>query len=333
MIGFGDDTATPTPRKSGEREYAPLPEGITSFGAAIVDDVLYVYGGHKGRPHHYYKSGQVNELWQLDLNSGASWEVVTKGPHLQGLALVAHGGKLYRVGGFAAHNDEDEQHDLRSVADFSRFDPQTKQWESLTPLPEPRSSHDAVVIGDSLYVVGGWQLSGAEENWHTTAWVADLAAEKIAWRQLPTPPFQRRAIALGHLGGKLYVIGGMQQEGGPTTRVDVFDPASSKWSPGPGLIDPKSDADADEGMEGFGSSACTVAGQLFVSTYGGNLQCLDGSAEKWRVTRQLKEDRFFHRMLLHNDHLLQVGGASMRAGKRLGIEVVELSPLGITAVR
>jgi N-acetylneuraminic acid mutarotase len=289
-----------------------------------------VYGGHKGRPHHYYKSGQVNELWKLDLDSPEKWEVVTKGPHLQGLAMVAYGGKLYRVGGFAAHNEEDEEHDLRSVADVVRFDPQTSQWESLAPLPESRSSHDAVLIGDKLYVVGGWQLSGEEENWHTTAWVADLSEEGITWKQLPTPPFQRRALSLGHLQGKLYVIGGMQQERGPTTRVDVFDPNSGQWSRGPSLLDPKPDTESgegDEGMEGFGSSAYTVEDQLFVSAYSGNLQCLESNTNEWRVVQQLKEDRFFHRMLPFRQRLLLVGGASMRSGKRLYLEAVELSSL------
>ena len=35
-----------------------------------------------------------------------------------------------------------------------------QEVDALAPLPEARSSHDAVVIGDKLYVVGGWTLSG-----------------------------------------------------------------------------------------------------------------------------------------------------------------------------
>ncbi len=40
-----------------------------------------------------------------------------------------------------------------SVADFARFDPATNTWQALQPLPGGRSSHDAVVVGDTLYVV------------------------------------------------------------------------------------------------------------------------------------------------------------------------------------
>ena len=239
--------------------------------------------------------------------------------------MVTHGGKLYRAGGFTAHNDEGDEHDLRSIADFVRFDPETGEWESLADLPEPRSSHDAVVIQDRLYVMGGWRLGGEKPVWHETAWMADLSNDEIAWTRLPDPPFLRRAFALGHLDGKLYVIGGMQQKGGPTTRVDVFDPASSKWSEGPGMIDTLADADRGKGMEGFGASAYTVGGRLIVSTYNGNIQVLEASNGEWTIAGRLQDDRFFHRMLPYESRLLLVGGASMRSGKRLHFETVELS--------
>ena len=312
--------------ENGSR-YADLPRGITSFGAAVIDDWLYVYGGHFGRAHHYSNTSQSNELSRLNLRNPARWATIAKGLRLQGLAMVAHGGKLYRVGGFTAHNEEGEDHDLRSVADSVRFDPQTKQWESLPPLPESRSSRDAVVIHDKLYVAGGWQLGGEEPKWHNTAWVADLSQEKIVWESLPEPPFQRRALSLGHLDGKLYAIGGMQQKGGPTTRVDIFDPVSGKWSQGPSLIDPLADAERGKGMEGFGSSAYTMDGRLFVSTYNGNVQVLCRGDKTWRIATKLEDDRFFHRMLPFNNRLLFVGGASMRSGKRLHFETVELSSL------
>ena len=304
-----------------------LPRGITSFGAAVIGDWIYVYGGHFGRAHHYSNTSQSNQLSRLNLRKPGDWEVVAQGPRLQGLAMVAHGGKLYRAGGFTAHNDEGDEHDLRSIADFVRFDPETGEWESLADLPEPRSSHDAVVIRDELYVVGGWRLGGEKPVWHETAWMADLSQDKIAWIRLPDPPFQRRALALGHLDGKLYVIGGMQPKGGPTTRVDVFDPARGKWSQGASMIDTRADADRGKGMEGFGASAYTLGGRLIVSTYNGNVQVLETAEGEWKIAHQLKDDRFFHRMLPYESRLLLVGGASMRSGKRLHFETVELFSL------
>jgi streptogramin lyase len=46
----------------------------------------------------------------------------------------------------------------------ARFDPATKSWEELPPLPEPRSSHDVVVIDNQVIVVGGWALDGKSKS-------------------------------------------------------------------------------------------------------------------------------------------------------------------------
>ena len=321
-----DSGASPAAGTASSPRLTDLPRGITSFGAAVIGDWMYVYGGHFGRAHHYSNTSQSNQLSRLNLREPGEWEVVAHGPRLQGMAMVSHNGKIYRAGGFTAHNDEGDEHDLRSIADVVRFDPETGQWESLPDLPEPRSSHDAVVIQDHIYVVGGWQL-GEERVWHETAWMADLSKDKVAWTPLPNPPFKRRALSLGHLDGKLYVIGGMQPKGGPTTRVDVFDPATGKWSQGPSMIDTLADATRGKGMEGFGASAYTLGGRLIVSTYNGNVQVLEPGDGEWKIAVQLKDDRFFHRMLPYESRLLLVGGASMRSGKRLHFEAVELSSL------
>ena len=323
-----DDSGTSSAERTAPNpRLTDLPRGITSFGAAVIGDWMYVYGGHFGRAHHYSNTSQSNQLSRLNLREPGDWEVVAHGPRLQGLAMMAHGGKLYRAGGFTAHNDEGDEHDLRSIADVVRFHPETGRWESLAGLPEPRSSHDAVVIGNELYVVGGWRLGGEKPVWHETAWMADLSKDEIAWTRLPDPPFQRRALSLGHLDGKLYVIGGMQPKGGPTTRVDVFDPDSGEWSQGPSMIDTLADAERGKGMEGFGASAYTLGGRLIVSTYNGNVQVLEPGDGEWKIAVQLKDDRFFHRMLPYESRLLLVGGASMRSGKRLHFEAVELSSL------
>ena len=308
-------TATPATTRR-EPVFPQLPQGVTSLGAAIVDHWLYTYGGHFGRAHHYSKTSQSSTLRRLNLDDPKSWEVVAQGPRLQGLAMVSYQGRLYRIGGFTAHNNEDEEHDLRSVADVASFDPGTKKWSALPPLPEPRSSHDAVVVNDQLYVVGGWALGSEKSQWHQTAFQMDLSHAMPRWIALPQPPFQRRALSVGHFQGKLYVVGGMQKQGGPTTKVAVFDPASKTWSAGVPL--------QGAGMEGFGSAAWNLNGRLYVSTYGGRLQSLSTDTRRWEVATELQEDRFFHRMMAWRGQLLLVGGASMEAGKRLALETVKI---------
>ena len=91
---------------------------------------------------------------------------------LQGLPLVAHGGKLYRVGGLDIRNPTvKDKEDLHSSAEFAEYDPASDKWTGLAPLPAARSSHNAVVIGDRLYVVGGWNLEGKSPG----TWEPDCA--------------------------------------------------------------------------------------------------------------------------------------------------------------
>ncbi|MCA9067350.1 MAG: DUF1668 domain-containing protein, partial [Planctomycetaceae bacterium] len=264
-------------KKASAKAFADIPEMVTSFGGAIADGYLYTYGGHTGGAHSYSTEEQGNVLRRLKLNGKSKWETLAKGPHLQGLALVPHGDKVYRIGGFTAKNAEGEEHDLWSQNTVAEFDPQTKKWNPMPPLPEPRSSFDAAVLNDTIYVVGGWSMQGDQDSqWHKTAWKLDLSQDKPAWQPLPNPPFQRRALSLAAFDGKIYAIGGMQQEGGPTTEVAVFDPQSQKWSEAGKL-------QGDEPITGFGSSAFATGGRLYVTTIKGNLQRLSKDGKSWEI--------------------------------------------------
>lgn len=300
--------------------FSDLPKGITSFGAAVSDGQLYVYGGHHGRAHEYYVASQSDSFRRLNLAQPAAWEDLPDGPRLQGLAMVAHAGNLYRIGGFSARNEQGEENDLWSVADFARFNSEGGQWEQMPALPAPRSSHDAAVLGDHLYVVGGWALTGADSSvWHDTALVADLSQDPIQWRELPQPPFQRRALTTAAFDGKLYVIGGMNEEGGPTRDVSIFDPTTQTWSNGPALDGPD--------YEGFGASAFATGGRLYVSTVHGNLQQLSPMGDTWKIVQTLPTSRFFHQMVpLSDDQLLIIGGASMETGRFLELDLVTVVP-------
>ncbi len=295
-----------------------LPLAITSFGADRVGDALYVYGGHHGEAHHYSVAGQSGDLLRLDLKNPQKWEVVSTGPKLQGLALVAHAGKLYRIGGFEARNAKGEEHDLWSLPDFARYDPKSNKWEELPPMPAPRSSFDAVVIGDKLYVVGGWSMQGEKETqWRDDAFVFDLSADatQAKWQPLAKPPFERRAMCVGTRDGKIYVIGGMQPKGKVTTATAVYDPAADTWSEGPQL--------PGEDMEGFGAACCTVDGRLYVSTSSGKLLRLSDDGKNWLPAGELKTGRFFHQMLpLGNSKLAVIAGAHMEQGRFKDVGVI-----------
>jgi hypothetical protein len=298
-----------------------LPKAITSFGAATIGDQIYVYGGHHGKAHHYNDAGQSGDLLQLDGTAGKAWQTLATGPRLQGLALVAHGGAVYRVGGFEARNNESEEQNLWSLAEFARYDLKQQKWHPLPPMPAPRSSFDAAVNGDRVVVVGGWSMQGGDKNatWLETAVMYDLRQTDGQWSELPKPPFQRRALSVGALGQNIYAIGGMQPDGKVTRRTAIFDLKANAWREGPEL--------PGEDMEGFGSACCELGDRLYVSTMSGKLWRLSRDEKSWEPMQPLADGRFFHRMLpLSHDRLVLFGGASMQRGKHASVEVVSPQP-------
>lgn len=306
----GDSAGSTAPR------LPDLPVGIASFGAALEGDWLYVYGGHTGETHSYSIDEVSNAFRRVNVRTGGAWEDLPTGPALQGLPLVTHGGYIYRIGGMKALNKQGDADDLESVADVARFDPRSRQWTAMAPLPVGRSSHGAVVVDGQLYVAGGWQLRHDQKPlWHTTALVLDLNAQRPQWKELPKQPFERRALALEAAGGKLLVTGGLIP-GGMSGQTDLFDLKTQTWSQGPTIPGSR--------LNAIGMAACSLDGRIYVNGLDGTILSLDPAGGTWRPAGKLDPARFHHHLFaLGPDELLTVGGAT-RSDKVLSVARIEL---------
>lgn len=321
---FGDIAAAPAVaslRPTILRE-ALMPQAITSFGACRSGSWLYAFGGHIGRAHAHSRDNVVGSFRRMNLLDG-SWQDLPDGPALQGTALVAGpDGSLYRIGGTDARNERGDASDMHSTDTVARFDPAIGKWQACTPLPEPRSSHDAVVLAGKLYVIGGWNLQGDEAGtWHQSAWVADLNEQPIHWRPLPTPGHVRRACSAAAFGGRIAVVGGMSDRG-LLCSVAVYDPASEQWSTAPDL----------PGFA-FGTAAIGCGEELYATIMEGTLLRWSGG-EQWQPVAQLESPRIFHRLVLGQQPrtVLALGGAGRGAHMRT-METLSLDSIPTTAFR
>ncbi|MBS1874685.1 MAG: hypothetical protein JSU00_15830 [Acidobacteria bacterium] len=281
--------------------FAPLPRATSSFGAVADGGWLYVYGGHVAPTHTYSTEAVSGEFVRLKLSTPGPWERLPEGPRLQGLNLAAHGGKIYRIGGMTPRNAPGTAADNHSLADCARFDPATRQWEALPPLPEPRSSHDVVVVGDTLIVSGGWNLRGkAGETWADTILMMDLTAGKLEWKAAPQP-FRRRALIAAAHDGRMFAMGGIDAEGAVSAEVNIYNPATGLWTKGPTL--------PGAGMNTFAPAACVHRGRLYVSLADGVIHRLDESTRRW-IEAGRATPRIAHRMAPAGDRMFVIGGAS-----------------------
>ncbi len=300
--------------------YPPLPAAVSSLGAIACDGYLYVYGGHAGKTHSYDTATVLGTFHRLKLKGGAKWEPLTGGPGVQGMNLASHGGKVYRVGGMQPRNAPGTPSDNHSLTDVAVYDPQSNKWEALTPLPAGRSSHEVLVVGDKLVVLGGWNMKGKGEksDWHDTTLTLDLKDAKAQWKAIPQP-FKRRALTAAALGSKVYVLGGLG-EGSTDRRVDVLDLESGKWTTGPEL--PGGDRVA------FSPAATVVAGRLVMNTNEGPVYRLTEKGDAWEKVGMASTKRLVARLIpLGHDAVILVGGASANRNVDV-IEIVKLAAQG-----
>lgn len=278
----------------------PLPEKTSSFGATVDGEWLYVYGGHIAQTHSYSQASVSGQFSRRKLAGGA-WQPLPAATPLQGLNLVAHAGKVCRVGGMQPRNPQGQKTDIHSVAEVACFDGVSGTWAPLPPLPMPRSSHDVAVVGNQLIVTGGWNLRGAEPSaWAKNTLLLDLHNPAAGWREV-AQPFERRALVTAVWNGRVYVIGGITPSGKVSTDVDVYDPVTNVWTKGPAL--------PGDAMSGFAPAAAVLQNKLYASTGDGNLFVLNTAGEPWqRVGRSAQ--RLAHRMVPTDGALLILGGAA-----------------------
>lgn len=292
----------------------PTPDAVSSFGAAVAGGYAYVYGGHAGKTHSYSVETTVGSLRRLKLNDPkAGWEELPGGERIQGLALVAHGDSVIRIGGMEPRNKTGEKSNNHSIVTVVKYEPAKKAWAKLPDLPAPRSSHDAVVIGDTLYVFGGWQMKGGEKpTWLDHGLKFDLRSAGAKWEKVPQP-FVRRALTAAVHDGKVYVICGLTADGDTSHDVNVFDPNTGKWTKGPEVPGNR--------MNGFTPAACVCGDSLFLSPADGKVYKLTGT--EWKETATLEKGRWVHRVVTDGKQLIVLGGAS-KDGNVAAVEAVSV---------
>jgi N-acetylneuraminic acid mutarotase len=296
---------------------AAMPQGLTSFGGAVLNGDFYMVGGYGGEPHRYTAEGQSRDIWKLSLAAPSIWSKVGTLPYgLQGLAVVAHQGELCRFGGNRVEAS------MRSIADAACWNTKTGAWRALPDLPSGRSSLDAAVIGSTVYLAGGWQVGSSEQSgeWAADILRMDLAARAPKWESIEAP-IRTRAASVVAVGTKLYLMGGLGANKEPSRTVSIFDPATGTWSRGPDLP-----------SDGFGVAAIANEDTLVITTRDGAVSELRDGA--WRALGTLTFPRMFHRLAWAGpSQLAAIGGITgmQTHGRTRLVEVLSLEKTGDVA--
>ncbi|HZF50470.1 MAG TPA: kelch repeat-containing protein [Polyangiaceae bacterium] len=151
---------------------------------------------------------------------------LANGPR-QETAVVAFEGKILVIGGFTAGGDV--------VPDIEAYDPATDSWSSFAPLPKSVHHANAAVALGKIYVLGALQ----ELSFTEIGDVYEYDPSTGAWSAKTSMPpgTERGASAVGVIGSKIYVAGGLRK--GTVADFSAYDAASDTWESLPSLPEPR----------------------------------------------------------------------------------------------
>jgi hypothetical protein len=174
------------------RALRPLPAGRAAAASGIVNGKWYLVGG-------VGPGGHVTRMLVYDFRSGR-WSSAPGPTPRQHLGAVAAAGKVYVVGGRIGGPD-------RNLDVFEAYDPATRRWTTLAPVPEARGGTGLAAVGSLLVSVGG------ETPTQTLAKVYAFDIHARQWRQLDDLPHPRHGLALVGMGKRVYAIAGGETPG------------------------------------------------------------------------------------------------------------------------
>jgi N-acetylneuraminic acid mutarotase len=155
----------------------------------------------------------------VDQKAPGRWSQLTPMPSArQEVAVAAHGGRVWVIGGFGGSAEP--------VATVETYDPALNVWETRAPLPVAVHHAAAAVVGNRLLVIGGY--GGGRVRWTPLDTVHEFVAARETWEARATMPTPRGGLAVAVLAGRVHALGGSGD--GVSNAHEVYDPTRNAWA-------------------------------------------------------------------------------------------------------
>jgi N-acetylneuraminic acid mutarotase len=205
---------------------APMPTKRGSPNAAIVNGKLYVIGGaglspgaketalHPARPQRVLGT---NEVYDIAANK---WETKSPMPTTRNHAAIGVvNNKIYVIGGRVGNAFITRASNTDVVEEY---DPATDQWGDLkAPMPTGRSASAWGTYKGKIYVAGGEVRTDRFAGTFRAVEAYEPATNR--WITLPPMDVARHGLAGDIVGGRLQLVSGNVQSGGPEGMVIATD--------------------------------------------------------------------------------------------------------------
>jgi N-acetylneuraminic acid mutarotase len=211
----------------------------------------------------------------------------------QEVAAAALHGQVWVIGGFGDSADP--------VGIAESYDPKSNEWQLRPSLPIPVHHAAAAVVGDRLFVIGGY--TGGRIRWAPLDTIYEWNAAGSTWIMRSPMPTARGALAVAVLNGRIHAIGGAAD--GVTNAHEVYDPAINRWS----RANPMPTARDHLAAVAFQGRVWALGGRTsFMGEQYANVEIYDPATDSWRNGTPLPSARGGLAAVALADRVLVFGG-------------------------
>lgn len=227
-IGESMITSTPNPNPNtslGTLSWKSAAPNVarTELMRAVVNNKLYLLGGYL---YNSYLSVARFDVYDPATNK---WTQLPDMPgKISHAGVAADSRYIYMVGGYTVNSAGTKQ--VFGTKNTYRYDTQTGKWDSLSSLPVNRGAGSSVLVGRTLYYMGGFD---EKMNNQSAIYTLNLDDSSAKWTLKGNMPGANNHFGMVTLNGKIYTVGG--QTGNDATAVFKntllsYDPTSAKWT-------------------------------------------------------------------------------------------------------
>ncbi len=241
---------------------APVPARLNEVAVAAVGGKIHVIGGSVlgfTGPYHL-EYDPAKDTWRPRAPVPRS---------LDHIGAVVVKGKIYAIGGFVGGGTHKDGQNTAF-----EYDPVLDTWRILAPMKSGRGSVGVAEFDGKIHAIGGRAPDGSTVATHE---VYDPATN--AWKELAPLPKARDHADVTAAEGKIYFAGGrFGATADRTNMMDIYDPKTDIWSPGPPMLTPRS------GLAGtfYKGLFLVLGGELAPDTFAEN-EAYDPKTNSWQT--------------------------------------------------
>jgi N-acetylneuraminic acid mutarotase len=200
---------------------APIPHTHAAPAVDAANHVIYFAGGLFGD----YPGTPTNQVWKFDTRTLVWTQMPSLPVNRSSGALVLINNELHYFGGVLDEREVNtDRHDVLKLGDSS--------WTSAPPMPTGtgRDHLAGVALGGKIYAIGGEY--GHDQFHLQQSLVQSYDPIAKTWSQIASLPTPKSHFESGTFvyDGRIFCCGGQIANYGSTDEVDVFDPATGKWT-------------------------------------------------------------------------------------------------------